>query len=143
MVAAGRQAARTWRTQMRRMVNAGAKHVVVAGTYDLGKTPWATAISQTSLLQRCQQRFNEGLLVNIVDLGANVLYVDAAYYVNLYTSIAGLQAFTTPPTPVCTSVDAGNGIGIGTGQVNSALCTTATLLSGANQDKYVFADRCT
>jgi phospholipase/lecithinase/hemolysin len=125
---------------VRRLVNAGAKHVVVTGTYDLGKTPWATAISQTSLLNDASSRFNEGLLVNIVDLGANVLYVDAAYYVNLYTSSPGSYSFDNATTPVCTSVDAGNGIGIGTGQVNSALCTTATLLPSANQNKYVFAD---
>jgi outer membrane lipase/esterase len=37
-------------------------------------------------------------------------------------------------------VDATNGIGIGAGQVNSALCTPSTLLSGASQTSYVFAD---
>lgn len=140
MVASARKAGQELATQVRRLVNAGAKHVVVTGTYDLGKTPWATAISQTSLLNDASSRFNEGLLVNIVDLGANVLYIDAAYYVNLYTSSPGSYSFDNATTPVCTSVDAGNGIGIGTGQVNSALCTTATLLPSANQNKYVFAD---
>ena len=69
-----------------------------------------------------------------------MLYVDSAYYVNLYTSSPGSYSFDNATTPVCTSVDAGNGIGIGTNEVNSALCTTSTLLSGASQDKYVFAD---
>ena len=64
--------------------------------------------------------------MNIVDLGANVLYIDAAYYVNLYTSSPGSYSFDNATTPVCTSVDAGNGIGIGTGQVNSALCNSNT-----------------
>ncbi len=34
----------------------------------------------------------------------------------------------------------GNGIGTGTGQVNSALCTPSTLLAGADVNLYVFAD---
>ena len=140
LVVPARKAGQELATQVRRLVTAGAKHVVVTGTYDLSKTPWATAINQVSLLNDASSRFNEGLLVNIVDLGANVLYIDAAYYVNLYTSSPGSYSFDNATTPVCTSVDAGNGIGIGTGQVNSALCTTATLLPSANQNKYVFAD---
>jgi len=127
-------------TQVRRLVTAGAKQVVVMGTYDMSKTPWATAINQATLLHDASSSFNDGLLVSMVDLGANVLYVDAAYYVNLYTNAPGSYGFDNATTPVCTSVDTGNGIGIGTGQVNSALCTAATLLPGASQNKYVFAD---
>ena len=66
--------------------------------------------------------------------------MDAAYYVNLYTSVPGVYSFTNAANPVCTSVDAGNGIGIGAGQVNSALCTPSTLVAGASADRYVFAD---
>jgi len=69
-----------------------------------------------------------------------VLYVDSAYYVNLYTSVPGNYGFNNATTAVCTSVDATNGIGIGAGKVNSALCNSSTLLSGANQAAYVFAD---
>ena len=43
--------------------------------------------------------------------------------------------------PVCTSVDAGPGIGIGANQVNSALCNTSTIVSGATYSLYLFADR--
>ncbi|MNW21158.1 hypothetical protein D3C71_2219180 [compost metagenome] len=38
-------------------------------------------------------------------------------------------------------MDPGPGIGIGAGQINSALCTTATLLPGASQNAYLFADK--
>ena len=48
--------------------------------------------------------------------------------------------FNNATTAVCTSVDATNGIGIGAGQVNSALCTASTLLPGVSQTSYVFAD---
>lgn len=140
MVAAARQAGEDMAAQVRRLVAAGAKYVVVTGTYDLSKTPWAKAIRREALLTDASSRFNDGLLVGIVDLGANVLYVDSAYYVNLYTSVPANYGFNNATTPVCTSVDAANGIGIGAGQVNSALCTPSTLLAGANQASYVFAD---
>ena len=140
MITASRQAGTDFAAQIRRLVNAGAKYVVVAGTYDLSKTPWATDISRTTVLNSASSAFNEGLLVGIVDLGANVLYVDSAYYVNLYTSVPGNYGFNNSTAAVCTSVDANNGIGIGAGQVNSALCTSSTLLSGANATSFVFAD---
>ena len=126
--------------QVRRLVAAGASHIAVTGTYDLGKTPWAKSIGQEALLSQASSRFNESLLVAINDLSQHVLYVDAAYYVNLYESSPSSFSFNNATTPVCTSVDAGNGIGIGQGQVNSALCTPATLLPGADADRYVFAD---
>ena len=126
--------------QVRRLVAAGASHIAVTGTYDLGKTPWAKSIGQEALLSQASSRFNESLLVAINDLSQHVLYVDAAYYVNLYESTPSSSSFNNATTPVCTSVDAGNGIGIGQGQVNSALCTSATLLPDADADRYVFAD---
>lgn len=141
MVAAARTAGEDMAAQIHRLVNAGAKYVVVTGTYDLSKTPWAKAINRESLLHDASSRFNDGLLVNIVDLGAKVLYIDLAYYVNVYTGTPGSYGFSNSTDAVCTSVDASNGIGIGAGQVNSALCTPATLLAGANQRSYVFADR--
>lgn len=140
MVAAARKAGEDLAAQVRRLVAAGAKYVVVTGTYDLSKSPWAKSIGREALLTDASSRFNDGLLVGIVDLGANVLYVDSAYYVNLYTSVPGNYGFNNATTAVCTSVDVTNGIGIGAGKVNSALCNSSTLLSGANQASYVFAD---
>mgnify|MGYP002653276431 CR=1 FL=1 len=113
---------------------------MVAGTYDLSKTPWATDIGRTTVLNSASSAFNEGLLVGIVDLGANVLYVDLAYYVNLYTSSPSAYGFENATKAVCTSVDATDGIGIGAGKVNSVLCTTSTLLGGVDYNRYMFAD---
>lgn len=140
MATAARQAGEDMAAQVRRLVAAGAKYVVVTGTYDLGKTPWAKRIAREAALSNASSRVNEGLLVGIVDQGANVLYVDLAYYVNLYTQSPGSFSFSNAVTPVCTSIDAGNGIGTGPGQVSSALCSPATLLPGANPSSYVFAD---
>ena len=140
MLDAARQSGEELAAQVRRLVNAGAKYVVVTGTYNLSETPWATTIGRTNLLSDASRRFNDGLKVGIVDLGANVLYVDFEYYVNLYTNVPGNWGFSNATSPVCTSVDASNGIGIGAGQVNSALCNASTLVAGGSANSYVFAD---
>ena len=140
MITNAEQAGRDFAAQVRRVVNAGATHVVVAGTYDLGRSPWATSINKVSLLSEASSRFNRTLLVDIVDLGDRVRYVDAAYYFNLLVNSPGNYSLNNSTTPVCTSVDSGNGIGIGAGQVNSALCTSGTLLAGADPIRYAFAD---
>ena len=136
------QAGRDLGAQVIRAVNAGAKYVVLAGSYNLGRSPWAKAIDQEDLLTEASSKFNEALLVSVVDQGNKVLYIDAAYYFNLVTASPSSYSFekATAETPVCTSVDAGPGIGIGAGQVNAALCTPSTLLPGANASKYLFAD---
>lgn len=126
--------------QIKRLVDAGAPHVLVSGTYNLGVTPWADAIDREDLLTRASSAFNEGLLINLNDLGEHVLYVDTAYYVNLFHTNPSANFFSNAHAPVCTSVDPGPGIGIGAGQVNSALCTPGTLVAGADASRYVFAD---
>ena len=139
-VAGARANGKLLAAQVKRLVDAGAPHVLVSGTFDLGITPWAKTVDRESLLSQASSAFNQGLLVDINDLGAHVLYIDTAYFVNLYKTAPGVYFFTNTSNPVCTSVDAGAGIGIGAGQVNSALCTSATLVPGANASSYVFAD---
>ena len=143
------QAAKDLGAQVQRLVSAGAQHVVVVGPYDLSVSPWAAAIGQprlASTLSTTTLSFNNALLLSIVNLGANVLYVDSAFYFNLVTSSPASYAplATTgnypTPAPACTSVDPGPGIGIGTGQVNSSLCTASTIASGIDYTTYVFAD---
>lgn len=140
MLEQAQQDGRALGAQISRTVAAGAQYVVVAGTYNLGRSPWAKAIGQEELLTQASSKFNEAFLVSIVDQGAKVLYIDAAYYFNLLTASPGSYSFDNASTPVCTAVDAGPGIGIGAGQLNSALCNQNTLLAGANSARYVFAD---
>jgi phospholipase/lecithinase/hemolysin len=137
------QAGRDLAAQVRRLVNAGATHVVVVGPYNLGRTPWAIETSQVDLLQAASGRFNDQLLVSLVDLGANVLYVDAALYFNLVTANPTSSSYTLDDVThvACTSVDPGNGIGTGTNQVNSNLCTPATVKPGIDYNKFLYADR--
>ncbi len=140
-VAAAGQAGQALAAQARRLSNAGAKHILMTGTYDLSRTPWALAINQQSLISQASLSFNTSLLKSISDLSRTVRYVDAAYYINLYQGNPGGFGFSDGVTPVCNSVDPGPGIGIGAGEVNSALCTPSTLLAGADQNRYVFADK--
>lgn len=141
MIAAVQQAGRDFAGQVRRLVGAGALHVMVVGSYDLGRTPWATATLQQSLLTQASTKFNDALLVSMVDLGDNVLYADAALLYNLAISMPINYGMSNSVDPVCTSVDPGPGIGIGAGQVNSALCAPTTVLANIDYNQYVFADR--
>lgn len=140
MVTNVRQAGRDLAGQVRRLVGAGAKYVVLVGPYNLAKTPWSTAIGQGELLLEATSRFNEEMLVALADMGSNVLYVDAAFHYNLLTSSPGSYNLNDSTSVMCNSVDAGPGIGIGAGQVNSARCTTSTLIPGYDYTRYVFAD---
>ena len=142
MVANLQQAGRDLGAQARRLVQAGARQVVVVGPYNLERSPWAKQVeSLKGPLLDASTRFNEAMLVSVVDLGANLLYVDAALYFNLVEASPTAYALEEDTALACTSVDAGPGIGTGTGQVNSALCTPSTLAAGINPIYYLFADR--
>lgn len=129
-------------TQIKRVVAAGARYVLAAGSYYLGITPWAIGLNQASVITEASKQFNDALLVAIVDLGNNVLFVDTAYYFNLFSNAGASFGFSNVVTPVCVSADAGVGIGIGAGEVNSALCSASTLIGGVTDySVYLFADK--
>lgn len=143
-LAAVGQAGRDFATQVRRLVNAGATHVLVVGTYNLGRSPWAL----TSTPRRDKQiealggRFNQQLKIALADLGETVLYVDAELYLNLITGSPETYGLNNATTPACGEAarDPGPGIGIGPNRLNSNLCTPATVATGVNYDLYMFAD---
>jgi len=148
------QAADALAAQVRRLVDAGARHVVVVGPYNLGRSAWAVQTSQAGLLERLSaisgntganqpRSFNERLLIAMVDLGATVLYVDAALEFNLITATPEATGFelSNATAVACASVDPGPGIGTGAGQVNSNLCTPATIAAGTDYTRFLFADR--
>lgn len=139
--ASARALGKQYADQIRRLTDAGAKQVVFSGTYDLGKSLWAIERGQVGAAQAASEAFNEALLIGLNDLGNSVLYVDLAYYVNLYTYSPRSYGFTNATTPVCTSVDPGPGIGIGAGEINSARCNISTLIPGVDPGAYLFADK--
>ena len=150
MTANVKQAANDLGAQVQRLVNAGAKHVIVVGPYDLSVSPWATSIGYgqvagsahvSNLLSNTTVLFNNTLLLSIVNLGANVLYVDSAFYFNLLAySPVSYTPLVNGANVACNSVDTGPGIGIGLNQVNSSLCTPSTIPVGVDYTTYMFAD---
>ena len=126
--------------QVRRLVEAGAKHIVVVGAFDLGRSPWAAAIDKVAVLTNASIEFDTAFVVSIVDLGNQVLYVDLANFVNAYALSPTTYGFTNGTNAACTSVDPGPGIGIGVNQVNASLCSATTVVAGADYNTYVFAD---
>lgn len=125
--------------QVKRLVSAGAQHVVITGPYDLGRSPWAIQIGSDAQLHAASSQFNNRLLVSLVNYGTTVLYVDAALYFNQQTTSGSKVSNYT--APVCTSVDTtGPGNGTGPGQLNSHLCSTSTLVPGVDYNSFLFAD---
>jgi outer membrane lipase/esterase len=134
------QAGRELGAQVRRLVAAGAKHVLVTGVYNLGRSPWGLGTGHAPFVESLTTSFNNALLISIVDLGSTTLYVDTALFFNLVTADPLAYSITDVTSVSCTSVDPGPGIGIGAGQVNSALCTAATLNAGVASATALFAD---
>lgn len=114
-------------TQVRRLIAAGAKYIVTLGVYDLGKSPWAIAQDQVGLFTTATLKLNDAFKTEAVNLGANLLYVDAAYLVNRNVLTGATYGFYLIDTAICTT--------------SSALaCTSSTLVSGSTATQYVFAD---
>lgn len=132
------QAGRDLAAQVRRLVDAGAEHVVVAGPYNLERSPWAADVLRGDLMREASFIFNKELKLGMEPFGAVALFLDVESYFNDLTTLH--EDFLVP---VCTSVDPGPGIGTGTGELNSNLCTTDTLRTDIEEEytRYVFADR--
>ena len=134
------QAGRELGAQLRRLVSAGATHVLVTGVYNLGRSPWGLRTGQAPFVESLTSSFNNALLISIVELGATTLYVDSALFFNLVTANPPTYALADVTSVACTSVDPGPGIGIGVGQVSSALCTGSTLDPAVSSSTALFAD---
>lgn len=142
-----RQAGIDLATQVRRVINAGATHVVLIGVYDLRITPWARSIglgNEGSALSDLSLRFNEALQLPLVDLGRQLLYVDAANYFNLLFNQPRSFNFERSDLVACTATGSGDmGIGISaTAHVSSRLCTPTNVQTAVALDynRLVFAD---
>lgn len=131
-------AGRNYGAVVQRLVNAGAKHILVTGVYGLGTSPYARALNQVALMNKlsydgdtctgCSRAFNQAFLIAINKLGADVLYVDSANYFN--------SVYTNP----------GNYLGSGANADDIACttllvteCTPDTIVAGANYNVYMFA----
>jgi phospholipase/lecithinase/hemolysin len=144
-VANAGQAGRDLAAQVQRLVSAGARHVGVAGPYDLSRSVWGQqqTSANASVLNLAVRAFNDQMLIALQNagLGSSVLYLSQEAFINEVTTNPGGYGITNITVPVCTPLDAGPGIGTGTNQLNSSLCTTGTLVASANPLTYLFADR--
>lgn len=114
--------------QVRRLIAAGARYVVVCGVYDLSKSPWATAQQQTGFFAAASLRLNDAFKVEAVKLGGNVLFIDAAFLVNRNIEFGPNFGFLDSKNPICTTPTA-------------ATCNDSTLsVTAANKSQYLFAD---
>lgn len=121
-------AGRKYASEVKRLIAAGAKYIVVAGVYDLGVSPWANSVNQKSLLSALSLKMNDAFKTEAVNLGQNLLYIDQAFVVNRSVSTgASNYGFSNTTDMVCTTPSA-------------LTCTSSTLVSGANAARYVFAD---
>lgn len=120
-------AGRKYATEVKRLIAAGAKYMVVAGVYDLGKSPWAIVTKQEGLLSALSLKMNDAFKTEAAHLGQNLLYVDHAFVVNRSVLTGAGFGFATTKEAVCTTPSA-------------LTCTPSTLVSGANPARYVFAD---
>ena len=113
--------------QAKRLVAAGGTHVVVAAAYNLGKSPYATANGLNSLLESASLKLNEAMLIDLVNDGANVLYIDMAFRTNQIINQPGSNGFTYSAAAACTTPTA-------------TTCLPSTITTGVTYDSYVFAD---
>ena len=114
--------------QVRRRVDAGAKHVVVTGVQNVGLTPWALRRGEKDPIERLSYAFNDQLLINIADMGATVLYFDAALFFNLINNKPEGYSIDNEKDPACTTPDA-------------RTCTPNTIVPNADYNRYMYADQ--
>lgn len=120
--------------QMRRLVAAGAKYVLVLGVYDLGRSPYGISLGLPGWLTSdvlssspAVTRYNDAFKAEAVNMGTNLLFVDAAFLVNRNVQYPSSYGYVNINTAVCTTPDA-------------STCNATTLISGATASQYVFAD---
>lgn len=121
-------------TQVKRLIAAGAKYIVVAGAYDVGRSPYGIAMELPSMLTSENQRssaavthLNDRFKIEVAALGANVLFVDAAFLVNRNVQFGPNWGFVYSNKAICTTPTA-------------LTCTDSTLIAGATKNQYLFAD---
>jgi outer membrane lipase/esterase len=120
--------------QVRRLVAAGGKHIVIANSYDLGRAPYAAATGSAGIaagaVTAAVRSFNDSLKISLASQTDNVLLVDTEGYYNpiIITPSTNLGAGAVSNAAVCTTAVAN-------------ACTPSTLIAGvSNYNLYFFAD---
>jgi len=121
-------AAQALAEQVKRVVEAGARHVVVTGVPNICHTPWARALGLEADYEDCAPAwaFNSRLLVELNGMGATTLYFDAALFYNLIYNKPSNYPVDNIEDAVCTTPDA-------------STCTPGTVKQ-TDYNRYLFAD---
>lgn len=107
--AAVRSAGTALASQVDRLVDAGARHVLVVGAYNLGHTPWAAAHGSDVAgdIEALSVAFNDAVRIGLAKHdGRYVLFSDLALLHNLIYNRPGNYAFEENFAPVCATPDA-------------------------------------
>jgi len=113
--------------QVQRLINAGATHVMVVGVYPLGLSPMGISTGQSTNFTNITLSFNNALKLSMVNLGANVLYLDSAqYYGQVYYTPTNFPPLNNSWTEACTTVLVTD-------------CTPATITPGYDYNTLVYA----
>ncbi len=126
LVVAADAAGKALAVQVRRLLAAGGQHVVIANAPDIGKTPYASAITRTVALTAATRAFNDSLKIALSDVGTGLLLIDNEAYIGaLYFDPTTLGTGGTVLTAACT------------GAVTSCTGTTNVV---SNYAVYLYAD---
>ncbi len=113
--------------QVLRLVNAGAKRVLAVGLYPLGLSPMGTASGQSTNFTNITLAFNNAFKLSMVNLGANVLYLDSSqYYGQVYYTPTNFPPLNNSVTEACITVLVTD-------------CTPATIRPGYDYNTLVYA----
>jgi phospholipase/lecithinase/hemolysin len=120
--------------QIRSLISAGAKYIVVVNLPDVSKSPLGLAQGriQQELMQAMAQTFNAALRRGVQDR-PEVLYVDAYARSRDQSDNPVQYGLTNTTTPACDLSPTKNPLD------SSLVCTTANVIPGA-VDRYQFAD---
>lgn len=113
--------------QVKRVVAAGATHVLVVGAYNVGVTPWAAAIGQPDAITALSVAFNTAVELDLVAYGKTVLFVDPGLMHNLRFNKPDNYQLDNVTNAVCTTPTA-------------LTCSTGTLVQGADYTRWMYAD---
>jgi phospholipase/lecithinase/hemolysin len=114
--------------QVNRIVQAGATHILASGVWPLGQTPLGTETGQVTNLNNLTLAFNNAFKIGMVNLGANVLWLDTAtYYNNVYYNPTAYPPLNNVVTKACTTVLVTD-------------CTPATITPGFDYNTLLFAN---
>ena len=117
--------------QAKRLSEAGARHVVVSGIYNLGLSPWARAQgdAKANAIRDLSVAFNDAMLLSLADAkwGRTILAINPGLFYNLIANETRDPLFKNVKEAICTTPDA-------------TTCTKDTLVKGADPAQYLFAD---